>query len=509
MTSRPSVLLCTEGTYPFVGGGVSTWCDILCRELEEVDFTLFAVTGEPEVRLRYDLAANVRGIIQVPLFGTREPGEHVLSRLPERELMRRRRATSEKAVAAGFVPRLRRLLAAMEAPSEHPEDSGAVLWELHRWFRDHDWRMTWKSRAAWEAYLELAAERPVDPSQDPTTVSDAATAMRWLSGYLLPLAAAVPRHDMVHTTISGFASLAGIVARHQHGTPLLVTEHGVWVRERYIAISSGRFSDHERRFLLGLSRYLARVNYRLADVVSPVTTFNRRWELPYGAPPERVRTVFNGVDPGMFVPGPKPATTRHRPTAVAAARIFPLKDIEMMIRAAAVTRELVPDVLYLVYGSLDADVPYVERCRALIAQLGLEQTFVFGGHHSKPAEIYNEGDISVLSSISEAFPYTVLEAMSCARPVVGTDVGGVAEAMGDFGILVPPRDHEAFGRAVARLLTDHGLRARMGRQAREQVLAHFRVGYSVGGYRRFYSEILGSEAMAPAVDAAGALPVAA
>jgi len=177
-----------------------------------------------------------------------------------------------------------------------------------------------------------------------------------------------------------------------------------------------------------------------------------------------------------------------------------------MIRSALVARDEVPDVLYLVYGSLDADVPYVERCRALISELGLEDTFRLAGHHSKPADLYNEGDISVLSSISEGFPYTVLESMACARPVVATDVGGVREALDGLGILVPPRDHVALGRGVAQLLTDHQLRARLGRQAREEVLARYRVSHSVGGYRRFYEDLIpaAAEASEPSTDAEAA-----
>ena len=68
--SRPTVLLCTEGTYPYVGGGVSTWCDILCRELEEYDFVLYAVTGEPEVRLRYELPFYFGGLVRRSAFFT-------------------------------------------------------------------------------------------------------------------------------------------------------------------------------------------------------------------------------------------------------------------------------------------------------------------------------------------------------------------------------------------------------------------------------------------------------
>jgi glycosyltransferase involved in cell wall biosynthesis len=482
-----TVLLCTEGTYPYAGGGVSTWCDILCRELADYDFTLYAVTGEPEVRLRYELPPNVIRTIHIPLWGAREPADFVLADRPFSELQARRRRTTATAVTLRFVPLLHRLLAAM-AVEASPEDDGTLIWQLWRWFQEHDWRATWKSREVWDEFVDITAASH-GALREPT-LEDTATALRWLANYLLPLTAPVPKTDIVHTTIAGFPGLAGIVAKLEYGTPFLVTEHGVWVRERYISVSTGPFSDYGKRFLMGLSRYLARVNYRCADLICPVTGFNRRWELPYGAPAALTETIPNGVDPALFAPAPKPRSTAGRPVAVAAARIFPLKDIETMIRAAAVARRELPEVQFLVYGSLDADPSYVERCRALIAELTLEETFVFAGHHSKPAELYNEGDISVLSSISEGFPYTVLESMACARPVVATDVGGVREALQDFGILVPPRDHEALGLAVARLLSNPGLRALMGRQAREAVLARFRIGHSVGAYRGVYERLL-------------------
>lgn len=482
-----SVLLCTEGTYPFMGGGVSTWCDILCRELEEYDFTIYAVTGEPEVELSYELPPNVRGTIHVPLWGAREPADFILAHVPFSELARRRRRTTPNAVALRFVPLLHRLMAAMTVEAG-PEDDGTLIWQLWRWFQEHDWHATWKSQTVWDAFVDINASS--HSGIEPPSLEDTATALRWLANYLLPLTAPVPKVDIAHSTIAGFPGLAGIVAKLEYGTPYLVTEHGVWVRERYISISTGPFSDYGKRFLMGLSRYLARVNYRCADVISPVTGFNRRWEVPYGAPAHRIEAIPNGVDPGLFTPSSKPPSTAGRPVVVAAARVFPLKDIETMIRSAEVARRELPDVQFLVYGSLDADLPYVERCRALIAELDLEKTFVFAGHHTKPADLYNEGDISALSSISEGFPYTVLESMSCARPVVATDVGGVREALEDFGILVPPRDHEAFGAAVVTLLRNPELRARMGRQAREAVLARFRTSHSVGAYRELYERLL-------------------
>jgi glycosyltransferase involved in cell wall biosynthesis len=452
-----------------------------------VEFTLYAITGNPEVTLKFDPPPNARQIVHVPLFGMQDPVEYLLRNVPATELRRRRDATDDQAVGETFVPLFEQLLGGLEVTGPEIRDYGVVVYELWRWFERHDWRSTWKSRLVYDAFVRHTSTHAV-PGEEPT-VGDVSTALHWLSSFLLPLAVAPPRTDLVHTTIAGFAALPGIITKHRDGTPLLVTEHGVFVRERYISISSADFSPYAKRFLMSLSSFVARLVYAHADLVAPVVEFNRRWEVPYGADPSRIRPIYNGVDPGLFVPKPKPAETAGGPVAVAAARIFPLKDIETMIRSAAVARELLPEIRYLVYGSLDADVPYVERCRSLVAELGLEQTFELRGFHSKPPELYTEGDICVLSSISEAFPYTVLESMACARPVVGTDVGGVREALEGFGKVVPPRDPDAFGRAVVELLSDDEFRRELGRRCREEVLAKYRTSNSVNAYRDTYAEL--------------------
>ncbi|MEN3039267.1 MAG: GT4 family glycosyltransferase PelF [Candidatus Kryptonium sp.] len=174
---------------------------------------------------------------------------------------------------------------------------------------------------------------------------------------------------------------------------------------------------------------------------------------------------------------------------VAVARIMPLKDIETMIRASAIVREKIPDVKFIVYGSTDTDPVYTRKCQLLIRELRLENTFILAGHHPKPSEIYNEGDISALSSISEGFPYAVIESMACARPVVATDVGGVREALEGFGIVVKPRDPKALAEGIIKLLTDHELRETLGRRAREEVLAKYRIDLNIDAYRRIYNEL--------------------
>jgi glycosyltransferase involved in cell wall biosynthesis len=494
-SGSPRVLLCTEGTYPFVGGGVSTWCDILCRQMPDVDFTLFAVTGNPDVRAEYELPPNAQKLVHVPLWGMQEPAEYPLAALPYGDFLRRKRTTTERIVATHFVPHLRVLIRGAADESRDVGAAGEALAAMWRYFQEYDWNRTWKARATWDAFVQevllpyddgrveaLRSERP--------TMADLTTSLRWTYNFLMPLVAPLPDVDLVHSTIASFAALPGVVAKIEKGTPFLLTEHGVYARERYIAVSGTDFPFYAKRYLLQLSGLISRVCYRYADVIAPVANFNKRWELRYGARAEQIQTVYNGIDPQVFVPGPKPVELRDVPVAVAAARVFPLKDIETMIRSADVARQQLPDVRFLVYGSLDADRPYVNRCRALIEKLDLSRTFVFGGFHSSPAQVYNSGDISVLSSISEGFPYTVLESMSCARPVAATDVGGVSEALSGFGLVVPPRDGAALGEAAVELLRDTDKRLDLGRRAREQVLARYRTTHSVDSYRTLYDQLV-------------------
>jgi glycosyltransferase involved in cell wall biosynthesis len=114
---------------------------------------------------------------------------------------------------------------------------------------------------------------------------------------------------------------------------------------------------------------------------------------------------------------------------------------------------------------------------------------VFEGRVPSPIDAYHAGHTVVLSSISEGFPYTVVESMATGRPPVCTNVGGVAEAVGNAGFVVPPRDHRAFADACVTLLRDPALRMRLGRAARQRVLNNFTLEQSLDAYRAVYREL--------------------
>ena len=489
---RLSVLLLTEGTYPYAGGGVSTWCDLLCRELHDVDFYVIAVTGSPIATPKYKIPSNVQYLRQVPLWGSEEPSEYVRPDTPFADIYLNRVATTPKVIREHFIPVfekfLREMLSSMSLSALDP----VVIHQLYRYFQQYEYKSTLQSSDTWKTFLRVVhrqSELEHLTEQELPSLFDLTTAMRWLYNFLLPLDAIVPKADLAHATIAGFSNLPAIVAKLEYGTPVIVTDHGIYIRERYIAVSTSKFTPFAKKFMLSLSSYATKLLYSTADQISPVCNYNHRWEKRFGAEATRIKTIYNGIDPAIFVPKEKPEKTRNRPTVVAAARVFPLKDIETMIRSCAVVRKQIPTVHYIVYGPTDVDPPYARRCMDLIGELELQDNFTFAGFHSKPHELYHDGDISILSSVSEGFPYTVLESMACGRPVVATDVGGVREALEGYGIIAKPRDAQGLGEGVIELLQNDELRERLGTMGREQVLLRFRNSQTMNVYLRSYTAL--------------------
>ncbi len=490
------VALLNEGTYPFSDGGVSTWCHALCGRLRDVEFSIYAVTGTPDACEMFPRLPNVHRVSQIPQWGTEHIVEYGQPEVRGLSLWRRHLGTRSASQLRDFVEPFERLTELILEPALTREEDAGVIVALHRFFEAHDYTAAFRSPHTFRAFRDtvMRSRGTSGPlrGEDEPSVLDVAVAVRWLHNFLIPLAVPLPRVDVVHATIASAVAMIGLVAKRELGTPFLLTEHGVYLRERYLGIAQEALPSFLKRIALGLAGVTARLSYFTADVVAPVCAFNARWETQLGVPQERIQVIHNGVDTKRF--RPRPAPPHSRPTIVAAARVYPLKDILTMIRATAVARRYLPDIQVRVFGTLTADPSYVQQCHALIRELDLGHAFELAGPHVDPSAIYHEGDISVLSSISEGFPYTVLESMASGKPVVATDVGGVGEAMGDCGILVPARDPESLGLGMMSLLVSEGLRLELGEAARKRVLEHFGLGRTSGAYLQLYERLCGRTA---------------
>ena len=491
MTPKIKVMLITEGTFPYNGGGVSTWAQTLCNDVTNAEFTLYAINANFEQKPKYDLSDNVKQIIQVPLWTPDEPYDYMSYGDAYYKTVGRKEWTSNAVIIKDFIPVFSELLHFIYGDQDAISLLDDVFYKLWLYFEDYDYKETMRSEAVWESYCTIVSSYIVNENNPTASLLDLTIGMRWMYRFLIPLAITdVPECDISHVTISGFPIIPALIANYKFGTPIILTEHGVFIRERLLAINSSEYPFFLKNLLIRFSEAIARLSYYKSDRIISVNAFNKKWEVLYGANPDKIQVIYNGVDHMLFKPLPKPEHLKNIPTVVALARIFELKDVLTMIKSCEVVSRDIPNVQFLVYGDDQAVPEYTAECLTLVKQLNIEANFKFMGPKPNPHTLFCEGDVSVLTSISEGFPYTVIESMSCGIPVVATDVGGVKEGLDDTsGFLCKPKDAEAIGKSIIKLLNNNDLRAQMSDNARQRVINNFTLGSFIKAYEDAYNTI--------------------
>lgn len=494
--TRPlSVCLITEGSYPHYRGGVSTWCHMLISGLPEVRFWLISLVADPSAEPVYDMPDNVVQLTTVPLWGTGEVLE--LQRdLSLFDVLRHKLRTPRSTIESAFVPLFGEFLSLLWSPESDAERFAEVLQEMAAFFRRFDYDVTLKSQPVWETFLEASATgyecaEGRGSFRNDVSLLDVTNTMRLLYRWLTVLTLELPDVDIVHAASGGLCSIPAIAAANRRNAAFLLTEHGIYLRERLLALSRSEAGWFEQVFQAAFAQKVTQASYAVADQIAPGSNYNHRWQLHNGAIAGNIQTIYNGPDPAAFTPARRNKPLGDSPTITWLGRIDPLKDLETLIRAAAIVVDEVPDVRFVLYGKAPrGNEWYQERCLALRDDLGLQENVIFGGFAASAAAAYNEGDFVVLSSISEGFPYSVVEAMMCGRTVVGTDVGGVSEALEGVGIVVEPRNPQELAAGMLRLLHDPLLAQVWGGQARARALERFSLQQCNAAYLALYQRLI-------------------
>jgi len=207
---------------------------------------------------------------------------------------------------------------------------------------------------------------------------------------------------------------------------------------------------------------------------------------------EHVVTIPSAVDAAALVPARPRAEVRaalgldpEAFTVLTLASLVWRKGVDLLLDASA--RAARPLVL-LVAG----EGPERAALERRAAELGLGERVRFLGARDDKAELLAAADVFALASRAEGLGVAALEAMACARPVVCTRVGGLAEAVidGRTGLVVAPEDAEALAEALRRLHDDRALAARLGAEGPRRVAEGFRAEQMVAAYETLYAEVL-------------------
>lgn len=489
---KADVCLLLEGTYPFVQGGVSSWVNHLVRSMPELTFHIEHISPHrgfySEGRV-YDVPDNVLDITEVFLHEYRVlPGDEEHGSLEK-------------------IRRFRSLLDDMRVGrSASFEDFVLALDEEHVESQVFDLLQT---RESWQVLVDAYR----GDADDESFLNYFWT---WRYTYLPVinvLAKRVPRCGVYHAVSTGYAGAMAAACRIRHHRPMLLTEHGIYAKERRIEINraewitdwdSGevvaeRAAPFFKRFWRRHFDMLSRICYDNADEILTLFAGNREAQIQDGADPRKIRIVPNGVAVERFAACADAREDQpERPYTVALiGRVCPIKDIVTFIYAMRVVIDRVPDAVGRILGPTAEDPEYVRQCRDLIAALDLEGKVTLEGRVNVLEEL-PKIDVCALTSISEGQPLVILEAGAAAVPTVATDVGSCEELLtgrtvddrrlGVGGRITPIASPGKTAEALLELYASPTLRRRMGESMQRRVQTLYDQRDMVAAYRALYSD---------------------
>ena len=201
---------------------------------------------------------------------------------------------------------------------------------------------------------------------------------------------------------------------------------------------------------------------------------------------KNLATVYNGIDLSKFIFFNKDINSNEL-SFLSVGRFNAQKDYPNLLHAIAIFRQNPQHKEYILKIAGDGELrPQIEE---LIEHLGLKNNVTLLGRRNDIPQLMQEADFFILPSAYEGFGLVVAEAMACGAFVIATNSGGVAEVMGDTGILVPPQDSKALAEAIKQAVSKTPLEIQENNlKARQRVEELFSLEKSVQNWLKLYEK---------------------
>ncbi|HAJ95839.1 MAG TPA: glycosyl transferase [Actinobacteria bacterium] len=457
-----------EGSYPHVTGGVSTWAQMLVKNISGHEFMLYTIGADSKLlgRFKYDLPPNVLSVQELFLDQIIEGN----GRYGKRYRLSRDIRKSLKELIAG---------------------------------KDIDW----------EPIFYMVKNRKITNSLDFFMSVDFFDILRtaysegfstapftdffWtIRSMLLPLfyliEHPVPKAQLYHSASNGYAGFMGALSKYIYKKPFLLTEHGIYSREREEEIiKSGWVSGQFKDLWINFFKNISKMVYENADAVYTLFGKNKEIEIELGCPGKKIGIVPNGIYMQDFDSIGPPAES-GTVNIGSITRIAPIKDIKTMLQSFNIVKRVIKNSKLYIMGPIDDDEDYYNECIQLVKRLKLEDVIFTGRVDIK--KYIGKMDMLLLTSISEGQPFVILEGMAASRPFIATDVGGCRELIygreddvfGKSGIIVPMMNTTKIASAMIKLCRDSKLRSEMGAGGKKRVAKYYTAEKCVDSYKKIY-----------------------
>lgn len=463
------ICIIAEGCYPYVVGGVSGWTHSLITSFPDQEFVILAIVANRSLRGKfvYDLPDNVTEVHELYLddvdWGKKE---------------RRKSRMNRKEYDA-----LRKLLLGQET-------EWGTLFDFFQ--KKH---ISLNDMLMGEDFFNAVTEYyKLNYSQ--LVFSDFLWMLR--SVYLplfTTLKMKIPKADIYHCVCTGYAGVLGSMAKYLYGGRLLISEHGIYTREREEELIIAKWVQGIYKTIwIEQFRKMSNLAYERADLVTSLYEQARELQTEVGCPKEKTRIVPNGIRIEEFqdIPG-KTEEDKNKINIGAVLRVTPIKDIITMIQAFGFAKEREPSLKLWIMGSWDEDQEYAKGCFELVRTMEVPDV-VFTGK-IKSGEYYGRMDMTLLTSISEGQPLTILESFAAKKPVISTDVGncrglilGEKDDFGAAGIVTRIMNVQEIAQAIVSLAHNEQLRQQMGENGYKRVKGGYQFRYMQDAYEKIYKE---------------------
>jgi polysaccharide biosynthesis protein PelF len=467
------ICIIAEGSYPYITGGVSSWIQSLIVNMPEHEFIIYAIGAEEKQRgvFKYNLPENLVKVEEVFL-------DSYLAE--DASWGKRYKLTKAERVA------LKSLLDGSSTDWNiiFPLFAGEKLDSVTNFLTSKDF---------FDIIQEVCHEKY---SQLPFTD------MYWtLRSMVLPLFLCivhqVPKADLYHSVSTGYGGVIGSLAKYLYQKPYLLTEHGIYTREREEEIIKadwvkGHFKDLWIQYFYNMSNCA----YFFADQVVTLFEKNKEVQIDIGCPTEKLLIISNGVSLSDYQASRVLQKVDDQTINIGAiVRIVPIKDIKTMLQSFAIVKRAISKAVFYIMGPLEEDEDYYQECLYLLDTLDLEDVIFTGEVDVK--EYMKRMDVLVLTSISEGQPLAVLEGMASGKPQVTTDVGSCKELLygrndgfGQAGIVVPVMHYSQIAEAIVRLSENAELRNIMGINGLNRVGSLYSKEKFIDSYKHLYKTLV-------------------
>lgn len=460
------ICLILEGCYPYVFGGVATWVNQYILSKPEHEFVLLTIGAykKDKGKFVYDIPKNVTEIQEIFL------DEIETKNLEQKNIYSQDYLNEIKNIILGKTVNWNNIF----------KEINSEKWSTENFFKS-------------KQYLELIKNISKHELKSNGFLEVFFGMKSMLQPLLQLLSIKIPEADIYHSASTGYAGILGARAQYKTNKPFILTEHGIYPREREEELLACTWLNESlKKTWIKFFYNMSNAGYEKATYVTSLFENAKNTQIILGCNPKKCVVIPNGIHYEQYAKMPEKEENGYIDIG-AFIRFSPIKDVKTLLYAFYETYSECKKARLHIFGATN-DKEYKRECLNIIESLKMEEYIHIYGQVDS-SEYIHKMDFTILTSISEGQPLTVLESFAAKRPVVCTNVGcckelitGNNDGFGEAGICCTPMDISGIANAMKILCNDSIIRKKYGENGQERVKSKYTFEKMMESYFELYEK---------------------